>query len=199
MNTKGWVIKEYVRRLVNISSHIPEELMAFEEYFERCGDYLVIYIPRVIYMGENEELRGKTERLLPDFLTPYCHYPVEDKQSTLDPDVETPQTTADERTITHWKRTLKEIINELKRKARELERIGIKINKLPDGIEAATRELITRLGDRWFSKCYVMAFLGKNSRRTNLEHPPSFSLRVLFCEIPSIHGGKTDAKSEQQT
>lgn len=188
-----------MRRLFNIASHIPEELIEFEEDFERDGEYLVIYIPRVIYKGEDAKLYNRTERLLPDFLEPYYHYPVEDIQSALDPDVKTPQTTADERTITRWRRTGKVSVNELKRKAGEMERIGVKVHKLPDEIEAAIRTIKERLGERWFSKCYVMVFLGKNSKWTNLEHPPSFSLRVLFCEIPSIHEEKTRTESKRQT
>lgn len=195
----GWVIKDYVSRMVNIATHIPEELVGFEKYFERRGEYLVIYIPRVIYVGDDEELCGKTERLLPDFLTPYYHYPVEDIQSALDPEAEGPQTTADERTITRWRAKWKAIVNELKRKAGEKERIGIKINKLPDGIEAATREIKKRLGGRWFSKCYVMAYLGKNSRWTNLEHPSSFSMGNLFCEVTSNHEDKKDEQSSGKT
>ncbi len=194
----GWVIKDYVRRTVNIATHLPEELIGFEDYFERCGEFLVIYIPRVIYAGEDEELEGKTERLLPDFLEPYYRYPVEDIQSALDPDEEMPQTTADERTIGRWRSTWKEIVSESKRKAGEKERIGIKINKLPDKIEAATKEIKNRLKGRWFSKCYVMAYLGKNSSKTNLEHPSSFSLENLFCNLTFNHGGKTDAKRTKQ-
>lgn len=187
-----------MRRTVNVASHIPEELKTFEDDFEWQGDYIIIYVPRVIYSGDDEELRGKTERLLPDFLEPYHHYPVEDIQSALDPDVKKPQTTADERTIARWRKTWKAIMSEIKRKAGEKERIGIKINKLPDGIEAATREIRDRLKGRWFSACYVMAFLTKPSRRTNLEHPPSFSVEVLLCEVTSKHEEKTEGQGADE-
>lgn len=185
--------------MVNIASHIPEELKDFEEYFERCGEYIVIYVPRVIYAGDDEDLEGKTERLLPAFLLPYHHYPVEDIQTALDPEVERPETTADERTIVHWRKMWKESVSEIKRKAGEMERIGIKINRLPDEIGAAIREIKKRLGGRWLSKCYVMAYLGKNSKWTKLENPSSFSLENLVCEVTSNHGGKTDADGERKT
>ncbi len=185
--------------MVNIASHIPEELKAFEEYFKCVGEYLLIYIPRVIYKGNDDELVGNTERLLPDFLEPYHLYPVEDIQSALDPEETMTQTTAEERTISHWRRIWKVIWCELRRKAGELERIGIKVKKLPNEIDAAIREIKKRLGVRWFSKCYVIAFLTKPSRRTSLEHPPSFSLENLLCEVTSFHGEKTDVERERKT
>ena len=188
-----------MRRTFNAASHIPEELKDFERYFEWNGEYLVIYVPRVIYVGEDEEKEGKTERLLPDFLEPWHRYPVEDIQSALVVSkLEDAKTTADDRTIRRWKEKWKAVVSELKRKAGEEERKGITIRKLPDGIRAATKEIITRLGGRWFSRCYVMAYLSKPSRWTNLEHPPFFSLKNLFGEVASDCGGKTDAEGERQ-
>lgn len=187
-----------MRRTFNAASHIPEELVPFDEHFEWEGDYIIIYVPRVIYAGVDKELEGKTERLLPDFLEPYYHYPVEDIQSALDPDEKKPQTTADERTIARWRETWKAIMSEIKRKAGEKERIGIKINKLPDGIEAATREIRERLKSRWFSACYVIAFLTKPSRRTNLKHPSSFSVEVLLCEVTSKHEENTEGQGADE-
>ena len=198
LRLKGWVIKDYVRRTFNAASHIPEELKGFEDCFEWDGEYLVIYVPRVIYRGEDEEKDGKTERLLPDFLEPWHRYPVEDIQSVLDPKSDKPETTADERTIRRWKEKWKAVVSELKRKAGEEERKGIAIRKLPDGIMAATKEIITRLGGRWFSRCYVMAYLSKPSRWTNLDYPPFISLKNLFGEVASNCGGKTDAEGERQ-
>ncbi len=199
MRAAGWVIKDYVRRTLNIAGHIPEELKGFEEYFERCGEYIVIYIPRVIYNGNDEELAGKTERLLPDFLLPYCRYPLEDIQSVLDPDEEKPQTTADERTIVHWREIGKKSFSEIKRKAGEMERIGIKINKLPDETAAAVREIKKRLGSRWFGSCYVMAFLTKPSKWTNLKNPPNVSLENLLCEVTSNHEENKDTERTGET
>ena len=188
-----------MRRTFNAASHIPEELKDFEDCFEWDGEYVVIYVPRVIYTGEDEELDGKTERLLPDFLAPWHRYPVEDIQSALVvSDVKDAKTTAEERTISRWKEKWKAVVSEIKRKAGENERKGITIRKLPDGIRAATKEIITRLGGRWFSRCYVMAWLTKPSRWTSLEHPPFFSLKNLFGEVASNCGGKTDAESEKQ-
>jgi hypothetical protein len=46
-----------VRRTFNAASHIPEELKDFKDCFERKGEYLVIYVPRVIYAGKDEELK----------------------------------------------------------------------------------------------------------------------------------------------
>ncbi len=188
-----------MRRLFNIASHIPEELKAFEAYFERIGENLVIYVPRVTYKGNNAELIGKTERLLPDFLEPYYLYPVEDIQSALDPDVKIPLTTADDRTISRWRRKWRVIGGELRCKAEEKKRIGIRIHMIPEEMEAATREIKARLKDRWYSKCYVMAFLTIPSKWTNLKHPPSFSWRTLLCEVPSFHGGKADVERERET
>ena len=37
----------------------------------------------MIYTGKDEEKRGKTERLLPDFFEPWYHYPVGDIQLAL--------------------------------------------------------------------------------------------------------------------
>ena len=65
LRLKGWVIKEYVRRTFNAVSHIPEELKGFEDCFERKGEYLVIYVPRGNYVGEDEKHRGRTRRILP--------------------------------------------------------------------------------------------------------------------------------------
>lgn len=185
--------------MVNIASHIPEELKGFEEHFETEGDYLIIFIPRVIYKGGDEDLKGNTERLLPDFLEPYHHYPVEDIQSALDPEEKKPLTTADERTIARWRNKWVAIEGELRRKAGEKERIGIKINRIPDGTEAAVREIKERLGSRWFSKCYVMVFLGKNSKWTNLENPSSFSVENLLCEITFNHEENKDTERAGET
>ncbi len=187
-----------MKRTFNASSHIPEELKEFEDDFEWDGEYLVIYVPRVIYVGEDEELEGKTERLLPDFLVPWCRYPVEDIQSALISKNKDAKTTADLRTMNYWRAKWKAVVSELRRKAGEDERKGKPMRKLPDGLKAATEEIIERLGGRWFSSCYGMAYLTMPSRWTNLEHPPFFSLKNLFGEVASNHGGKTDAESEKQ-
>ena len=193
------MIKDYVRRTFNAESHIPEELQHLEEYYEWDGGCLVIYVPRVIYTGKDEEKRGKTERLLPDFLEPWYHYPVEDIQSVLDPKSDKPETTADERTIFRWKEKWKAIVGELRRKAAEKEKIGEKVCRFSAGIADATDEIKSRIRERWFSFCYVIVYLSEFSRRTNLPHPLFISSDVFAGEVTSNHGGKRDAEGERQT
>ena len=188
-----------MRRTFNAESHIPEELQHLAGFFEWDGGCLVIYVPRVIYTGEDEELKGKTERLLPDFLEPWYLYPVEDIQSVLDPESDKPETTADERTISRWKEKWKTIVGELRRKAGEKERIGEKVCRLSAGIAAATEEMKSRIRGRWFSFCYVSVYLSEFSRRTNLPHPLFISSDVFSGEVTSNHGGKRDAEGERQT
>ncbi len=196
LRSMGWVIKDYVKRTVNIASHIPEELKPFEKDFKTKKDYLTIYVPRVIYIGKDEEQKGKTERLLPSFLEPYFRYPVEDIESALDPDEKEVQTTADDRTIGRWRRTWRIMYSEFRRKAEEMKRIGIEITKIPEKAVEAIKEIKAILGERWFSKCYVMSFLTKPSRKTSLAYPLSVTLESLFRSLASNHGGKTDVKSE---
>ena len=199
LKDQGWVIKDYVRRTFNAESHLPEELKPFADDLEWDGGCLVIYVPRVIYTGKDEEKRGKTERLLPDFLAPWYLYPVEDIQSALDPEKEKPETTADERTIFRWKEKWRAIVGELRRKAAEKERIGEKVCRFSAGIADATDEIKSRIRGRWFSFCYVIVYLSEFSRRTNLPHPLFISSDVFTGEVTSNHGGKTDAESERQT
>ncbi len=153
----------------------------------------------MIYTGKDEEKRGKTERLLPNFLEPWYRYPVEDIQSALVSKDEKAQTTADERTISRWKTKWKAVVGELRRKAAEKERYGKKVRKIPAGIAAATKEIKNRIEGRWFSFCYVIVYLSEYSIWTNLPHPPSVSSDIFFGEVTSNHGGKTDAESKRQT